>query len=112
MISLSGMTLRDEENPVGDIEIVYVGLRPGEKLFEELFVGEHTAPTEHPRIRKASERYLPLDKLNAHLDGLKNSLGEGSALSVRAMLQALIAEDKGDPDPPKLKSAAQESLQP
>jgi FlaA1/EpsC-like NDP-sugar epimerase len=112
MISLSGMTVRDDENPAGDIEIVYVGLRPGEKLFEELFVGEHTAPTEHPRIRKASERYLPLDKLQVHLGGLRRSLGEGSALGVRAMLQALIAEDKGDPDPPKLKWVAQESLQP
>jgi FlaA1/EpsC-like NDP-sugar epimerase len=111
MISLSGMTVRDEQNPSGDIDIVYVGLRPGEKLYEELFVGEHAAPTEHPRIRKASERFLPLDELNSHLEVLKRALAEGSAGGVRAMLKNLIAADRGDAKRPALKSAPQDSLQ-
>ena len=112
MISLSGMTVRDEDQPNGDIEIVYVGLRPGEKLYEELFVGGDTAPTDHPRIRKASERYLPLATLEEYLVALRRALDEGSAADVRVVLQELIAEDKGEPDPVPLKSVAQDSLQP
>src|SRR4051812_40457134 len=61
MITLSGMTVRDEANPMGDIEIVYVGLRPGEKLYEELFVGANSVETTHPRIKMAKERFLPFD---------------------------------------------------
>ncbi len=111
MVSLSGMSIRDENNPGGDIEIVYVGLRPGEKLYEELFVGEEAATTEHPRIRKASERYLPLDKLQVHLYALKRSLQQGSAAGVRAMLRDLIAADRGDAKPTPIKSAPQDTLQ-
>lgn len=98
MISLSGMTLREDQNPNGDVEIVYIGLRPGEKLYEELFVGEHTAPTEHPRIQKASERYLALEKLQAHLNWLRQAISEGDPTAVRSMLRELIAADKNGLD--------------
>src|SRR5690606_7920525 len=59
MIRLMGCEVRDEKNPDGDIEIVYTGLRPGEKLYEELLIGDNPEATSHPRIMKASESYLP-----------------------------------------------------
>lgn len=57
MVALSGMTVRDQRHPEGDIEIQIVGLRPGEKLFEELLIGDNPAPTPHPRIMKAHEAF-------------------------------------------------------
>jgi FlaA1/EpsC-like NDP-sugar epimerase len=95
MITLSGMTVRDEMNPMGDIEIVYVGLRPGEKLYEELFVGDDAEETAHPRIRMAKERFLPLDELRPHLDRLAEAIASGDSAAVRARLRELIAPDQG-----------------
>ena len=60
MIRLSGLEVRDENNPDGDIAIEYIGLRPGEKLYEELLIGENTTGTSHPRIFKNSEPMLAL----------------------------------------------------
>ena len=59
IVHLSGLTTRDSENPDGDIEIVEVGLRPGEKLYEELLIGNDPQPTNHPRIMMAHEYSLP-----------------------------------------------------
>ena len=67
MIELSGLGVRDAGHPQGDIEIVEVGLRPGEKLYEELLIGNSPAPTGHPRILKASEPFLPLGQLQPEL---------------------------------------------
>ena len=96
MITLSGMTVLDEQNPIGDIEIRYVGLRPGEKLYEELFVGDETLDTTHPRIRMAKERSVPLDELEGHLDDLERAIGSGDANAVRTKLSELIAPDEGE----------------
>jgi UDP-N-acetylglucosamine 4,6-dehydratase len=90
MIRLSGMTVRDEENPLGDIEIAYVGMRPGEKLYEELFIGGEVVPTEHPRIRKAIERSLSLDEVGVHLERLKDAVRRRDARQVRAVLRDVI----------------------
>ncbi|MDR6853958.1 FlaA1/EpsC-like NDP-sugar epimerase [Variovorax guangxiensis] len=57
MVELSGMTVRDADNPAGDIEIRVVGLRPGEKLYEELLIGDNPMPTLHPRILKARDDF-------------------------------------------------------
>lgn len=62
LIQLSGLEVKDENNPYGDIEIEFSGLRPGEKLFEELLIGDNVGETAHPRIMTANERYLPLEK--------------------------------------------------
>jgi FlaA1/EpsC-like NDP-sugar epimerase len=59
IVELSGLTLRNEKNPHGDIEIKVTGLRPGEKLFEELLIGENPQPTAHPKIMKAHEEFMP-----------------------------------------------------
>lgn len=90
MISLSGMTVRDEENPHGDIEIEYVGLRPGEKLYEELFVGQQSIETAHPRIRMAKERLLTLEELQPHLDELFEAIAAGQPARVRQKLRELL----------------------
>ena len=57
------MELKDKENPVGDIEIVFTGLRPGEKLYEELLIGDNVSTTEHKQILRAEEDFLSLGEL-------------------------------------------------
>ncbi len=63
MIHLMGMTVRDEKNPEGDIEIAYTGLRPAEKLYEELLIGNNVTGTEHPMILRAIEHSLPWERV-------------------------------------------------
>ncbi|MBP4060894.1 nucleoside-diphosphate sugar epimerase/dehydratase [Aeromonas sp. Prich7-2] len=67
MIRLSGLILKNEKNPNGDIEVKITGLRPGEKLFEELLIGDNVLGTHHPRIMKANEQLLPWAELRALL---------------------------------------------
>jgi FlaA1/EpsC-like NDP-sugar epimerase len=95
MINLSGMTVRDENNVHGDVAIEFVGLRPGEKLYEELFVGEETLQTTHPRIKMAKERFLPMDQLKGHLGELQAAVASSDPSLVRAKLGELIAPDEG-----------------
>jgi UDP-N-acetylglucosamine 4,6-dehydratase len=99
MIGLSGMTVRDESNPAGDVEISYVGLRPGEKLYEELFVGEEALDTAHPRIRMAKERFLSFAELRPHIDLLRAAIFAGDSAAVREKLQELIRPDQGELGP-------------
>jgi UDP-N-acetylglucosamine 4,6-dehydratase len=96
MISLSGMTVREEDNPAGDVEIAYVGLRPGEKLYEELFVGEGALDTAHPRIKMAKERFISFGELRPHIDKLRAGIFAGDSAAVREKLQELIAPDQGE----------------
>jgi FlaA1/EpsC-like NDP-sugar epimerase len=93
MISLSGMTVRDESNPNGDIEITFVGLRPGEKLYEELFVGSETLATPHPRIMKAKERSLSREELAPQLDRLIGAIRSADRNALRIALQDMVAPD-------------------
>ena len=71
MIRLSGLTFKDEYSPDGDIEIKIIGLRPGEKLYEELLIGDNVTGTQHPRIMRAEETYIPFDKLENILTELQ-----------------------------------------
>lgn len=98
MVTLSGMTVRDDHNPAGDIEICYVGLRPGEKLYEELFLGHDLVTTRHPRIQMAKERVIPLADLEPMLDGLKAAVESGNRAFVRHRLAEFIADDIGQSD--------------
>jgi FlaA1/EpsC-like NDP-sugar epimerase len=70
MIHLMGLSVRDEENPDGDIEIEFTGLRPAEKLYEELLIGNDVSGTKHPRILQAQEHLLSWGELKPMLDGL------------------------------------------
>ena len=91
IIELSGLTLRDDVNPEGDIEIEVTGLRPGEKLYEELLIGDNPQPTSHPRIMKAREDCLPWSELEQKLQALQMALDVNDVGVVRAMLQQLVS---------------------
>ncbi len=86
MIHLSGLSVRSERNPQGDIEIEFSGLRPGEKLFEELLIGDNVEGTGHPMIMCASEDFLPWDTLKSRLSGLLTALEADDYDQVRQVL--------------------------
>jgi FlaA1/EpsC-like NDP-sugar epimerase len=94
MVQLSGMTVREDSNPTGDIEIEYVGLRPGEKLYDELFIGQDTLPTAHPRISMARERSLQLKELQRHVDELVKAIACAHSAGVRKKLRELIEPEE------------------
>jgi FlaA1/EpsC-like NDP-sugar epimerase len=71
IVELSGRTIRNEENPNGDIEIKVTGLRPGEKLYEELLIGGNPKTTQHPSILRAHEKYIPWEQLHSQLQQLQ-----------------------------------------
>jgi UDP-N-acetylglucosamine 4,6-dehydratase len=96
MIMLSGMSERTEENPAGDIEIRIVGLRPGEKLYEELFISGNSLGTSHPRIKMAKERCLPQNELTRHLNQLEAAIRADDGMTVREKLSELLAADHKD----------------
>lgn len=92
MIRLSGYTERTAENSNGTIEIVEVGLRPGEKLYEELLIGENPQPTKHARIMQANEDLLPWEQLIAQLQTLSQHLDNGDDIAAFTILKLLVPE--------------------
>ena len=90
MIELSGLTLKDEQHPSGDIEIKIIGLRPGEKLYEELLIGENPQPTSHPRIMRASEDFIPWSELEDQLKTLEMALDVNDVAAIRLMMKKLV----------------------
>ncbi len=86
MIRLSGLTLKNETNPTGDISVNITGLRPGEKLFEELLIGESVQGTHHPRIMKATEHMLPWQELRALLVKLDEACHDCDHELIRQLL--------------------------
>jgi len=90
MIYLSGLIVKDEKNLNGDIEIKITGLRPGEKLYEELLIGDNPQSTVHPKIMKAHEEFLPWDELEVELEKLNAALETGDYHSVQNSLKKLV----------------------
>ena len=90
MVYLSGLLVKDELHPHGDIEIEVTGLRPGEKLYEELLIGENPQPTEHPKIMKAHEDFLPWAELQIELEQLNYALQACDAQLIRSTLKKLV----------------------
>jgi FlaA1/EpsC-like NDP-sugar epimerase len=90
MVELSGLALKDEANPNGDIAIAVTGLRPGEKLYEELLIGDNPMPTSHPRIMKAHEDFLTWDELQPKLTGLDLALDNNDVPLIRALLKEIV----------------------
>ncbi|WP_342131686.1 nucleoside-diphosphate sugar epimerase/dehydratase [Hydrogenophaga sp. OTU3427] len=92
MVELSGLKVRDEQHADGDIELRFTGLRPGEKLFEELLIGNNPQPTAHPRIMKAHEDHMPWASLAPQLALLQGHLTDHDVVAVRAMLERLVPD--------------------
>lgn len=92
MISLVGLTVRDKEHPDGDIEIHYTGLRSGEKLFEELLIGDNAGGTEHPMIMRAIEKRFPWTRMRQILDELGTAIENFDCKGAAAVLGDAIAE--------------------
>ncbi|MDM0103688.1 VanZ family protein [Variovorax sp. J22R24] len=90
MVELSGRTVCDAANPEGDIEIRVTGLRPGEKLYEELLIGDNPLPTHHPRIMKAHEDFLPWGELALRLEALTAALESNDVQLIRELLQQVV----------------------
>ncbi len=105
MIRLMGQEVRDQDHPDGDIPIAFIGLRDGEKMYEELLLGENVVATEHPRIRRSLEPFLPKSKLDAALAGIMAAMASGSPKAIRdALAQAVESYRPRGDDVPLRKS--------
>lgn len=91
IVELSGLTVKDEQHPEGEIEIAVTGLRPGEKLYEELLIGDNPKSTMHPRIMKAHEEFIPWAEFDSRLKALEAALNVNEVGVIRLMMQQLVA---------------------
>ena len=98
MIELSGFKVKDERDPDGDIEIQFTGLRPGEKLYEELLIGDNPTATTHARVMMANESFLPLPQLLERLERLNAMIEVHDVWRVRQILAELVSEYVPAPD--------------
>lgn len=115
MIKLTGLSIRDDEHLDGDIEIEFTGLRPAEKLYEELLIGENVSGTEHPRIMRAEEHFLPYDQLEGLLQAVVEAAQHLDRGKMREILEAAVLEYQPEEgikdllwDAPKTVDIAQE----
>ncbi len=92
LINLSGMELKDEDNIEGDIEIIFTGLRPGEKLYEELLIGDNVSSTDHSQILRAEEDFLPKKELDNYIEHLKHAEKERDVVALKKILQQVVIE--------------------
>jgi FlaA1/EpsC-like NDP-sugar epimerase len=94
MVLLSGLKIRTKDNPDGEIAIEYTGLRPGEKLYEELLIGDNVSGTSHPRIMQANEKFLPWLQLQPLLDRLEKNLSSSNVDDIKQILTTLVEDYK------------------
>jgi FlaA1/EpsC-like NDP-sugar epimerase len=90
MIHLMGYIIKDERNPSGEIAIEYTGLRPGEKLYEELLIGEQVTGTDHPKIMRAEEDFLPWHQIEQLLQRLEQACAALDQVQIREVLSEAI----------------------
>ena len=90
MIKLSGLTIKNKDNPEGDIEILSIGLRPGEKMYEELLIDAKSEPTEHPLIFKANEKFIPYEEFMPKIEVFKSYLENFDLKSALKLLKELV----------------------
>ncbi|HSO44577.1 MAG TPA: polysaccharide biosynthesis protein, partial [Rhodoferax sp.] len=90
MVQLSGLKVRDAAHPDGDIEIAITGLRPGEKLYEELLIGDNSEPTAHARIMKAHEACLTWDDLLPYLNTLRTGAEQADLTAIKTVLESCV----------------------
>jgi FlaA1/EpsC-like NDP-sugar epimerase len=90
IVKLSGLTVKDENNKEGDIQIKIIGLRPGEKLYEELLLGDNPQKTQHPKIQKAQDDFIPFNQLEVDLNNLRTLLDNNKVLEVKELLAKIV----------------------
>ena len=90
MINLLGLKVRDKDNPNGDISIEYIGLRPGEKMYEELLIDNNSEPTIHPKIIKGNEEFINFDMLEKEIKILKNYVIDNNIIKVISHLEHIV----------------------
>jgi len=90
LINLSGMEVKDENHPEGDIEIIFTGLRPGEKLYEELLIGDKAHSTIHKQIFRAEEEYLSEEELETYIALIKEAEKSGDLIALRDILKKVV----------------------
>jgi FlaA1/EpsC-like NDP-sugar epimerase len=90
MINLSGLTPIDNANPEGDIKIKFTGLRPGEKLYEELLIGDNVIQSEHPRIMQATEEYISWDELQESIEIIRSARLDNNEKAIRTLLRSKV----------------------
>ena len=91
MIHLSGLKIKDESHPEGEVEISYTGLRPGEKLYEELLIGDNVSDTSHSRIMRAKEEVIPWVQLSKRLEQLGVVLEKDDFKEIRVLLKESVS---------------------
>ena len=94
MINLSGFTVKDNKNKKGDIKIKIIGLRPGEKLYEELLIGENPKKTNHSKIHKTDDPFIPFDQLENNLIKLRDFLENYQVNEVKSLLEKIVKSYK------------------
>ena len=105
MIRLTGLDVKGSENPDGDIAITYTGLRPGEKLYEELLIGANTTATEHPRIWRSDEPFLPPAELERELSVLKAAINMRDVETMQAVLMRTVEGYHAEPNAARSEGA-------
>ena len=91
LIRFSGMEIKSEQNPTGDIEIIFTGLRSGEKLFEELLIGDNVDTTEHGQIYRADEDFINWNKLDEYLDMLREAESSSDHEELRSIFKQTVS---------------------
>jgi FlaA1/EpsC-like NDP-sugar epimerase len=110
MINLMGLTVRDEEHPEGDIEISYTGLRPAEKLYEELLIGNNVTGTEHPMILRAIEHSMPWERVQSLLEEILVAMSRFDCHRALHLLGEVVEEYKPAPESHDLVWARQAAM--
>ena len=91
IIKLSGLSVKDKDNPNGDIEILVTGLRSGEKLFEELILGENPKKTIHPKIYKVEDPFFSFEQISQDIDELRHLIEKGETVKIIQILKKLVS---------------------
>jgi FlaA1/EpsC-like NDP-sugar epimerase len=110
MINLMGLTVRDDQHPEGDIEISYTGLRPAEKLYEELLIGNNVTGTEHPMILRAIEHSLPWERVQSLLEEILVAMSRFDCHRALHLLGEVVEEYKPAPESHDLVWARQSAM--
>jgi FlaA1/EpsC-like NDP-sugar epimerase len=90
IVILSGLTVKDKNNEEGDIEIKIIGLRPGEKLYEELLLGDNPQNTKHPKIQKTQDPFIPFNQLEVDLNNLRTLLDHNKVFKIKELLAKIV----------------------